>query len=297
MNKLERIAILVDLTEMDEFLIRYIIRMNQNKTIQEVNLIHYVNPDILPRGIKDMIISSGSNLETILKDEITQKIAVASSDYATESGEVLHPFKIEIFTKGKLDLFVEWLDSLNLDMVVLGKKSIYDGTGSLSGKISRLSSQNVLFVPESAGYRWDNIFLGIDFSSYTKFILSCGKLFLKTFHSNILPIHILKSFSQYFPFIKNPKTMEEEEIVKVQSEYKKLKSKFKLDDFSEIKILPKRGHHVSKIIYDRAIIDSADLIVLGLKGSNDEDDLLMGSVCERLISNDKSIPILILKKK
>lgn len=52
---------------------------------------------------------------------------------------------------------------------------------------------------------------------------------------------------------------------------------------------------VSRALYDQATFNSADLVVIGNKGKADSNDLLIGSVAERLISHEKSIPVLIVK--
>ncbi|HBH24474.1 MAG TPA: hypothetical protein DDY13_13765 [Cytophagales bacterium] len=51
----------------------------------------------------------------------------------------------------------------------------------------------------------------------------------------------------------------------------------------------------AKLIYDYAITNRIDLIVMGAKGKTDDDEILIGSVAEKLIQTDKNIPVLLVR--
>jgi nucleotide-binding universal stress UspA family protein len=284
---MKKIAVFLDLSEMDEILIRYVKKLHEQFEFQEISVIHYVNLDMIPTDLNELIPKSGKSLKEILEEEIHLKIQEVF-DFSKDT------IKIQIFSQGKFDTFVDWVDSQRFDLLFLGKKAIYDGTGSLSSKLTRLSITNTFLVSEESKSKFERILIPLDFSSYTKYVIEVGQKFYQGAKSEIQTLHIMRTGSQYFPYIPNPKDYETGQVQKALQDYAKWKKKYPF--LGDLHTIPKKGVHVSRVIYDFAVISNMDLILLGQKGNNDEDDLLMGSVTERLIANDKSIPVLVVKK-
>ena len=82
--------------------------------------------------------------------------------------------------------------------------------------------------------------------------------------------------------------------IRLGEKFDKFKEKLKLKEDCKCVVLEEDAH-VSRALYDQATFNSADLVVIGNKGKADSNDLLIGSVAERLISHEKSIPVLIVK--
>lgn len=285
---MNKVAVFVDLSEMDEILLRYVKKLDEQFQYNEISIIHYVNLEIVPASLGELIPKSGKTLDDILIEELNQKI---QDEFDLGNKKI----SIQIFSQGKFDAFVDWVDTQKFDLLFLGKKSIYEGTGGLSSKITRLSHTSTFLVSEGSKPKLEKILIPLDFSSYTKYTIEMGEKFAKRTKSEIHTLHVLRTGSQYFPYIPNSKDYEKGQIQKAVNEYAKWKKKFPF--LEELHTIAKKNLHVSKVIYDYAVIQNVDLILLGQKGNNDEDDLLIGSVTERLISSDKSIPVLVVKKR
>lgn len=287
MNQLNNIAIFLDLTEMDDLMLRYLRNLDRYFSFQSITIVHYVNLDFFPMEVQNLLPQTGKSLDEILREEVQVKL---EKEFIRD----LERFNIHIYSQTRMEGFVEWLDNQKYDLMILGKKAIFEGTGSFSTKVTRLCNTDVLLIPESTKEKIEKILLPMDFSSYTKKLLEFSQYLANQTKAELIPVHVTKTSTQYFPFISNKPEYEEIHKTKAIQEYKKLQSKS--SKLPELIILPRKGYHVSKIIYDYALIESVSMILIGLKGNNDEDDLLIGSVAERLISNEKSIPIMILKK-
>ena len=55
------------------------------------------------------------------------------------------------------------------------------------------------------------------------------------------------------------------------------------------------GKPIGNAIYNKARELNSDLIIISKKGKSDDEDLLIGSVAENLIANDKDISVMILQ--
>src|SRR5690606_29812421 len=56
-------------------------------------------------------------------------------------------------------------------------------------------------------------------------------------------------------------------------------------------------HDPVKEIYNQAVLEQADLIIMGSKGKSAAAAVLMGSVADRLAQHNKTIPLLIVKDR
>jgi nucleotide-binding universal stress UspA family protein len=200
---------------------------------------------------------------------------------------------VKIYSGGHLDQLVEWVDAQKFDLVVMGKKSVHGGSGVFSSKVVRLTTSNTLFIPETSKASIHKIVLSLDFSDYSKNSAILAKALSLHTGATLLPVHVLKHGMQYFPYIRKPSEFQEELKKKAVSNYKKLKEKAALSE--DIEIIQGQDVAVSQSLYDYAIRNGADLIVLGNKGKTDDDTLLIGSVAEGMIATDKHLPVFIVK--
>ena len=200
---------------------------------------------------------------------------------------------IKIALGGKLDGLIKWVDGEQFNLVVLGKKAKESGTGVFSSKVIRLTDSDCLFVPEEAKTEFESIVLALDFSNYTEKVVGRGQNLANNLSSQLLPLHILKAGFQYFPYFKNQEKYLKTLRNNAESTYKKIQKKTGLQP--ELVCVEDSGNPISQTIHNYAAKHTANLIIIGNKGIGDEDDLLIGSVAERLISAERQVPILIVK--
>ncbi|WP_186753571.1 universal stress protein [Echinicola salinicaeni] len=288
MRNIKNIAVCLDLTEMDGILLTYLKRLHDLIPFQNLTLLHLMELEQLPDDISTVIPKLGKSLDQIIENELLE---TAQEHFPQANGPNIN---CHIHTNPDVEDFTEYIDSQDYSVIIYGKKTSYMGSGILSAKLVRLSNCNTLFVPEIGLPVFENVTIAIDFSSYTDKIIPIAKRFQETAKSNIHPVSILKIGRQYFPYIKNYQQISKDMEKDTLHKYKKLQKKH---DFNPpLSIIKDNEQNIGKLIYTFAVHTSSNLIIVGNKGKNDEGDLLIGSVTEQLISHDKNLPVLIVKK-
>ncbi|TVP53878.1 MAG: universal stress protein [Mongoliibacter sp.] len=285
--KLERIVLLADLSSVDNLLLKYIKKLDNFFNFKQLDIIHWLEIDSLPSGLRETLAEQGRNLSDILAEELSEQV---DDIFGTGNDAV----KIHIWHDKKVSDLIARIDANSYDLMLLGKKHHYEGSGTLSSKLVRLSKTPCLFIPEMARPRFDAILAPIDFSKYSAPVVEMGLELAKKASSTLELVHVIKLSMQFFPYIKDTKDIKKELQKKAEDKFKQLKKK--VADSPDTTMLFGGDEHISKTIYDYALGQGIDLIVLGRKGSNDDSDFLIGSVAERLIANDKSIPVLVLNQ-
>ncbi|KEO74018.1 universal stress protein [Anditalea andensis] len=286
MNKLKKIALFVDLSEMDTLMLDYIKRLDDIFDFQELYLIHFIQMEGISQEILDLMPSLGQPLTGLIEEEVRAS-AVESFGRKNEN------IKVYIQPENDLEALIEWFDRQKFDLAILGLKSNKNGSGIFSRKIVRLTNCSTLFLPESAKPHFKKIVVPIDFSPYTDKLLPIAEKLSNMANSDIYPVHTLKLSIQYFPFIQNSNKIQDTLVKEASSNFKKIKTKYPF--LNDITIL---NHHEEKInVQIDGFIEkvNADLIIIGQKGKTSDSELLIGSVAEKLISNGKNYPILVVK--
>jgi nucleotide-binding universal stress UspA family protein len=112
-------------------------------------------------------------------------------------------------------------------------------------------------------------------------------------NSKVYPVHALKVGIQYFPFIQNSEEIKTTLEKEAKKSFKKYKEKYPF--LNDLVILREHEEKITTQIYGFIEEIKADLIIIGQKGRTGDSELLMGSVAEKLISNEKDYPILVVK--
>ncbi|MBD8488484.1 universal stress protein [Echinicola sp. CAU 1574] len=286
MKKIRHIALCLDLTEMDNLLLSYVKRLDDYFEFDSLTLLHLIEIEELPSEINSIVPELGKSIEEVIQNELSEKAE-------TYFGKDNENIRFHIHQGGDVETFASYMDKEDFGLVILGKKSAYLGSGILSGKIVRLINCNTLFVPEITNPNFENVVITLDFSSYSDKVINIGLNLKNIINSSLHPVHVIKSGVQYFPYIKNFNKYAQELENEAKKQYKRFQKKHHLSE--EITLLKDSDLHISKLIYNYAVRESANLIIAGNKGKKDEGDLLIGSIAEQLIAHDKNLPVLIVK--
>lgn len=286
MNKLKKIALFVDLSEMDQLLLDYIKKLDDFFDFQELYLVHFIQMEGMSKEIIDLLPYLEKPIDKLIEDEVRD---TADNFFGRKNENI----KIHIQPENDLESLLEWFDKQKFDLAILGLKAAHNGTGVFSKKIIRLVNCTTLFLPEASKPKFDKIVLPLDFSSYSDKVIKMSKELSQKAGSIVYPVHAIKIGIQYFPFIGNADKIKTSMTKSAKTNFKKYQEKFPF--LEDISILNDNKKQISEQLYDFAQENKADLIIIGHKGKTDESDLLIGNVAEKLISNDKDFPILVVK--
>ena len=279
----KKLGIFTDLSEMDEVLFEYAQELDKKFNFTSIHFIHFIALEELTKDILEML----PKLEQPLDKFIEQEIREATDDLFTSKTKI----KINIHEGGEISDLIDNLQSEKFDLLLMGKKSTYQGTGSFSSKIVRLLDCPILLAPEISRPVFNKIVVPYDFSEHSFAALRIALAIAEHTDAQILPVSAIKIGVQYFPYIQNEEEIRQRLEQDAISDFNKLRKKYNIK--SELNILHGAREHVGKAIYKFCVKNQGDLIVVGKKGRTDSSDLLIGSVAERLIGNDKVVPVLI----
>lgn len=268
------------MSAMDKTVIPYGFRAASLTECEEVILMHVLTDK--SKSKKDTIASIEKKTEKAKK-------------YLNENIKV----RIEILKGDPLTEMMSLSKKENLDLLVVGRKNIVEGTGETSRKLSRRALCSILRVPENAKPDFRKILIPIDFSEYSKRAIERAIAVAKREKDiEIICLNIYDLPKGYLQSGKSPEEFAEIMQENAQRRYNHFIKKF---DFEGIKVTPRyqldRNNVKAKIISNIALVEDANLIVMGSRGRTNMAAALLGSTTEKLLLHNLTIPMLILKKK
>lgn len=184
-----------------------------------------------------------------------------------------------------------------IDLLIVGKKTGEDGSGLGARQLARKVMSSVLFVPENARLRLNQVIIPTDFSKFSLTALEMGITLTKENEdAEVFLQHIFHVPTGYY---RTGKT--EREFADIMEQHAEEACEDFLKDLNQPATLKKVFSYDSRMrspaymIYDRAKAHEVDLIIMGARGRNAITALFLGSVTERLLHLQENIPILVAK--
>jgi nucleotide-binding universal stress UspA family protein len=290
MKPIKRLLVGLDLTEMDEKLIRYAGMLTQILNCDTVYFVHIQRNLEIPEAIKSQYPDLAAPMDELIQHQIKQKLKehwVASSDCETI---------IEVKEGNPADQIVRWTRLKSVDMMIMGKKTSLSGSGIVPKKIAKLLTTSLLFVPEEANDQLQNLFIPIDFSRFSGRAMHYAYELSKVLKGKLTVQYVYhvptgyhktgKSFDEFADIMRNH----------AQNDMKRFLTENEVPE-SEVQLvynLNKDGNAATQI-YETALNNQADLVVMSSKGRSGLASVMIGSVTEKMIDKIKKIPLLILK--
>jgi nucleotide-binding universal stress UspA family protein len=279
----------LDLTSADGHLIRYVIDLGQILKPQSIHFFHVVKEADefrLPyEGLQVLKHQIFSEKKLEIEFRVNQQMKNTGLNYTYEvlEGNVVE--EIAYMVKNK-----------DIDLVIVGKRRMTSGQGTMSEQISRKMNCHFLMVPEGAACRLDRIVLATDFSDHAHQALElAGSLHEMQQKANILATHVYQVPAGYY---KIGKSYSEFALITRQNAERNMKEFLK--DFNhpvESHYLLRNTDSVSEVLLNHSNREKADIIVMGSKGQTAASLALLGSVTLKLLRLNQSTPVLTVKKE
>ena len=280
------ILVAVDLTEMDETVIRYAHFLKTQLNINTVNFVHNIKVYDVDGPLQALL--DGKDIKTIIHKNLTKKITKVFKDETSYTLTILEHNSTEFSLKN-------WAEVNNIKTIVTGFKKEESGTAAMSQKLIRIFDGNVLLVPVDARLAWNRVLIPTDLSAPFQLILK--KLKILTEFSETMKIRFLKSFSipsLFFPFIDDGKAIEQSHK-HIEKQYLEAKKKYSIDEDYEFVARYQDDHSVVDIIRKENENFNADLIIMTAKGASKIPSIFIGSTINEIINTCPFQAIYILK--
>ena len=293
MNKIKRVLVAVDLTEMDETLVQYITLLTNKVSIDKVYFFNVMKSLEIP----DDILEKYPNLVAPM-DEATKKEIQFTID--KEAGTLLKAdYEINVTDGNSAEKILKWAKVKEVDLIVLGKKSGLEGEGIVSGKVVKLAPCSVVMVPEVLPNNLQKIVVPIDYSKTSRLAFEFSLYMASNIESlgltclNIYEVptgyHACgKTFDEFAEIMKqNAENSFNEFVSQYEAKGTKINAKYELDE----------NGNIAKKIYQFAVKEKASVIVVGSKGRTQAAAILLGSIAEKLIKLNAQIPLIVVKER
>jgi nucleotide-binding universal stress UspA family protein len=284
----KQILVALDLTEMDDFLLRYVLFLVKKFKTEKVYFVHNIKRYDLPEAIDELLIEIGKPLEQLITESLAEKVESIFSE------SDIKPSILVKHSDSTAHTLTDVAEKLKVDAIVLGKKNAFKGTGLQVDKVLQLTNQSVLLVPDWAfNNNITNLVVPIDFSTHSKKLLNVAQNIANTAPANMGAIHVYELPRWFFPYI--PEGKANISLLKDAE-----KSYQKLVDSKDLKgtkcvFLSGKDKGVAKTIQAYAIKQKADFLILGLKGKNQFTGFQLGSIAVKISQLDWQIPILFVR--
>ncbi|MEP0714234.1 universal stress protein [Algoriphagus sp.] len=293
MYLIKKMVVCLDQTSLDQTLVQhaaFIAQVNQTKKIYFVNVIKNLSipKEVLeefPNLVENMINERQEAMEATVKEHFKNTKGI-SLNFIVKEGSL---------SKKILKLAEE----KSADMILIGRKVHLPGTGVASSRLARRASCSLLIVPEGSVTRMQRLLVPSDFSDYSKDALE-EAIMIGEKHGGI-EIVCQNVFTVPSGYHYTGKSYEEfTQIMKMHAEinYKKFIRKIdtKSNTIKPVYTQDVNDDPVEEIVAKAREI-GADGIIIGAKGRTAATALFIGSMAERLIQYNDSIPLLVTRPK
>ncbi len=277
----------LDLSEMDEALLKYIVYAQQIFTFKHITFIHNIKISELPEEYQSV-----ANLEKIsiqIKKRIQQKVSSILPEEINYAIEVL----MEDFSELA---FLKFSKTHVKDLLILGNKQGLEGNGGLPQKLVRVIPQAaVLLVPETFQQANKQIVGAIDFSKYSQAINQlAGSIIAQNADFQYRPVHVAKISWPIFVGLHD-RVLENslsEEIEKKKQRWTK-----EFPQAPALEIIKAKDKNIASVLLQYVKQQKSQLLILGVKGATSLTGLFLGGVANEVIQRETDCALLYIKIK
>jgi len=279
----------LDLTTMDDNLIRYVAMMSEVLKLERV-LFVYVAKDLeLPADLLEKYPGLVGPMDESIEADIKSKVDkyFHNADTAVEC----------LVKEGNpIERILKLSKVKHVDLMFMGRKKSLHGSGLISSKIARRCPCSLLLVTETHRRKLKKILVPVDFSKHSSLALQLAINMKDSSGADVQLVNIFKVPGGYHTTGKS--FNEFAEIMKghAQNDCKKFLSKNDFPADLPCEYLLSNNGNFSNLTYDYAERNKADLIIIGSRGRTKASSMLMGSVAEKLVYLDSHVPVLIVKE-
>ena len=276
----------LDLTEMDEILLRYVSFLENVWNIKNLYFTHNIKQSEL-YNLYEEFFREDINLDQVVEQALKKTIR---ENY---TGTSPHNLLItsDNYTEGILTHLAK---EYKIDVVVTGNKDALQGTGALSQKLVRMLQSHLLLVPEETNHQINKVLVPTDFSSDSAKSFLAARSLVERTHGEIEALHVYDVPSVFFPYIDTEKAIDRAKK-HLHTRFEQFNKKNQLPDYIRFKYLDKGDLSVVETIGQEAENGDFDIVVISARGANNLTSLFIGSITNDLLLQNRKMPLLVVK--
>ncbi len=280
----------LDLTKMDEHLIRYASMLCKLLSLERLFFLHVAKDLELPEELLEKYPTLMAPLDESLQADIMKKVMKHFKNIKTD---------VECVVKDgpPIEKILKFAKVKAVDLILMGRKKSLEGSGLVSSHIARKCPSSLLLVPEISKPKIKKVLVAVDFSGHSAIALNHA---LALVNDAPKQVELMHSYTVPPGYTKIGKTYEEfDEIIKghAQRECREFLKKHQFPKEIRCAYFSSGPESKEEAIHNHAVECGADMILVGSRGRTATSSILMGSLAEKLVLLESEIPVLIVKKK
>ncbi|MEX0610391.1 MAG: universal stress protein [Balneolaceae bacterium] len=277
----------LDLSNMDDILIGYTAFLTSIVEPKTITFFHTVESGPTVRELVEQFpeIDSENEFMDLIRNELNEKV----------KGQFKDSIETRVMLKsGKpADQIISIVNSMEPDLVLMGKKIGYAGEGIIPKQILKYVASSILFVPENSRYTMNKILAPVDFSEQSAKALKTAEKLVKG--EGVIAQHIYQYRAQFFPYNLSEKDKREKDE-KVKTKLSQFRKDHDLpDNINYVLSIHKKGR-IADAVYNQAVTDQIDLIIVSSK-SKKLSSFASHDFTDKMVDYAFGIPLLVQKNK
>lgn len=283
---MKNIMVGLDLTKMDETLIRYAHFLQQQWKLDTIHFVHNIKRYEMDEVLEDLV--GEKDIKSLIEKNLRSKINKVLPETSSYTLDIKEHDSTEFSLK-------TLAGERSVDTILLGFKQEDSGTAAMSQKLIRMFKGDVILVPERASMQWNRILVASDLSGPFQKVLQKLELFQKL--ETTPQIKILKSYgipSTFFPYIDDKRAVEKTHK-HIEKQYQEVQRKFDVPQDFEFVARYQEDQSVVEVIESECKKNRADLLVMAAKGASKIPAVFIGSTINELINSKPFQAVYILQ--
>jgi len=277
----KEVSIALDLSNMDEVILKYTKKLAYQLNMEKVNFIHII-PTMLSPDNKDVPMKQALGFDFDLGKRVFDHIQTTTQKVFSNGMETA----INVLEGNPFQLLLNEADDSDADLLVVGKKNKSGLSGINLPKVVRQFKGFVLFVPEDVSMKINNISVPMDFSEYSARALRAALGIANRLENcKVRAVHALNGIPEnYYTNFKTKNDIRNQMLMNAEQAWNFFianngfdENEVPIDYTGEI-----TATH-SSILNDYFIANETDMVVMGAKGHTSFEKFLYGSVTEGLV--------------
>lgn len=285
MKQIKNILVALDLSDLDDVLIKYASYISGLLGAENVYFVHnikkYEISELFEEHLKDV------NLDEMIGDELNEKVSQLFTAKCN--------WEVFISEDPYSESLIKYVaDKYAINLAIVGNKKHENGTGVVSSKLLRLLRCDLLSVPRAAQEKIETIWAGTDLSHDSRKVLEVTKQLQEKTNATLKLVHVYSVPVQFSPYV-TPESMAPKVEKHVQEKFEKFIKKLNYSQPLEPLVFLGRESGAAQKIITNIRKSNVDLLMISDKGGNTFSPFAVGSVTEELFNENFGVPIWVVK--
>jgi nucleotide-binding universal stress UspA family protein len=295
MKPIKRAMIALDLSPMDEVLLRFARLAHQLFELDKLYFIHII-PDFIAPKNSDLDFHKQFSTDSPLDEALKSKLEASIHPHFAKKDQ--DKLAVEVIEGRPYQQLAKWAEVKDIDLLIFGKKRKSAGSGITSKRAARQIGCHLWMVPESADTDISRMLVPMDFSDNSVRALQRALSVREIFPAAKLEvIHLIRTLTaDHYYGLTQSAAYRAEAVLAARKAYDKILEAQEITEEEAPLIIEDDDYgNVFRRLWEYTREEEPDLVVMGAQGHTGIHHFLYGSVTEDFVDYCEDIAILVVR--